>query len=123
MTLGKNLTFTEQAMQQLLLYSWPGNVKELENIIERVAILSDSPFIDIDLLPPEIKNGKKDNESIKNIGIDFFNVGKVEKMLINQALIREKGNKTKAAELLGFSLRTLHNKLGKVQAPSEIPCN
>jgi two-component system response regulator AtoC len=91
-------------------WSFPGNVRELENLIERAIIFADSPTIaaaDIDLpvipgdLPEQVERGEGQPKTIRD----------VERELIEEALLRWEGNRTRAAEELGITRRTLFNKI------------
>jgi len=94
-------------------HTWPGNIRELRNILERAAIMCEKDLITRACLPGEFgrtsAKGPSDLSSIK------FPVGTtvdaMERELILQTLGATGNNKTRAAELLGISLKTLHNKL------------
>jgi DNA-binding NtrC family response regulator len=113
--LKKDLFFTPDALEKMIRYNWPGNVRELENIVERVAILSDGPEINRQMLPFDIQNYSEECPMIDcgNIGRDIFDLKEIERFTIMSALNRTGGNQTKAARLLGFSRRTLINKLNQ----------
>ena len=100
---------TSQAKMKLMEYDWPGNIRELVNILERAAIVADS-MIDIEHLSGLDSNLDKDGEDfeIPDEGIDLDDV---EKTLITKALIKASGNKTKAAELLGLTRRRLYSMM------------
>ena len=90
-------------------YYWPGNVRELKNVIERAVVLCNSNKIDVVDLPRRIVDAKSDT---KGITIPFCSTLKqAEKKIILTTLESVSNNKTKAAKLLGVSLKTLHNKL------------
>lgn len=95
-------TIDKAAMAQLEAYSWPGNVRELRNVIEKMVVLSTSDVIGKADLPPEIA-GKYLAEVKESTEIDNDD--------IHAALLKARGNKSKAAELLGISRRTLYRKL------------
>lgn len=95
-------TIDKAAMAQLEAYSWPGNVRELRNVIEKMVVLSTSDVIGKADLPPEIA-GKSLAEVKESTEIDNDD--------IHAALLKARGNKSKAAELLGISRRTLYRKL------------
>lgn len=95
-------TIDTAAMAQLEAYSWPGNVRELRNVIEKMVVLSTSDVIGKADLPPEIA-GKSLAEVKESTEIDNDD--------IHAALLKSRGNKSKAAELLGISRRTLYRKL------------
>ncbi|MCU4137666.1 MAG: DNA-binding transcriptional response regulator [Thermodesulfobacteria bacterium] len=106
--------FTEKALIFLKNYSFPGNVRELKNMIERAVLTCENKLIDfknlVDPFSQEI--------SFPNTGTDFAKnfteikpLSELEKEAIFKALELCKGNKTRAAELLGITVRTLRNKL------------
>jgi DNA-binding NtrC family response regulator len=99
-------------------YPWPGNVRELRNVLERSAIASDRGTITRQHLPSEF--GRAPAKSSAGLGAIRFPVGTtvdaVERELIVQTLAATSQNKTRAAELLGISLKTLHNKLKEYEA-------
>jgi two-component system, NtrC family, response regulator AtoC len=100
---------TPQVMSEFLQYPWHGNVRELENIIERAMILSDTDLIDkieLGLRETEFKVGSWFDSLVLNEAWH-----KLEKMLIEKALYESGGNHTQAAKLLGISRRALLYKL------------
>lgn len=129
--------FSEEAMNQLLAHSWPGNVRELQNVIERAAILAedDKPISVSELglipLPPKGSSGQPittesptpaassapapatAKTSQPEAPPEVINLEEMEKRCILAALERTGGNRTRAAELLGISIRTLRNKLNQ----------
>ena len=115
---------SEAVMNQFNNYSWPGNVRELRNTIERAVIVCESGMIETKHLPPgfgqpPLRPAANDPDAVR-LGVGTT-VGEAEKMLILKTLQSTNNNKTKAAEILGISLKTLHNKLkeyGSVAADS-----
>ena len=102
---------TAQCHNILMKYPWPGNVRELRNVIERAVILSTSDRIDVHVLPERILSYKFEKPTIMiPLGTT---VEEAEKQLILRTLEMENNNKTRAAQIVGISLKTLHNKLGK----------
>ena len=99
-------------------YPWPGNVRELRNVLERAAIACDRGTIGRQHLPPEF--GRAPAVAAAGLtGIRFpigTTVDEAERELILQTLDSTSQNKTRAAELLGISLKTLHNKLKEYEA-------
>ena len=97
------------AKEKLKKYSWPGNVRELENVIQRAYILSPSQ----EILPHHIVFDEtiKEASSTSNSFQSIMPIREMERKLIYQALKATNGNRTKAAEILGITVRTLRNKL------------
>ena len=116
---GKRVTgVAADAMDLLRSYPWPGNVRELRNVLERAVIASDRGTINRQHLPPDF--GHAPAVSTSGLGGLRFPVGTTvddaERELILQTLAATSHNKTRAAELLGISLKTLHNKLKEYEA-------
>jgi two-component system, NtrC family, response regulator PilR len=102
-----------ETMLLLQQYDWPGNIRELENVIERAVALETTPTILPDSLPPTIRgeaaraSGQPAVETIPNSGFDLeAHVQEIERNYIAQALERAGGVQVKAAELLGMSFRS-----------------
>ena len=109
---GKSVpTLTAEAMDALTAYSWPGNVRELRNVIERMVVLNSTGKLTLDDVPATVRQGAHDS------GRDATRAGRVlrdaERQLIEDALRQHRGNRTKAAQHLGISRRTLHRKLNE----------
>lgn len=96
---------SESFYNKLMNYDFPGNIRELRNVIERVVILSEGEFITESVLPKEFIYGK--NEVLNS----FNKLDEIEKNHIIKILSSVNGNKTKAAETLGIGLTTLYRKL------------
>ena len=115
--LGSPCKLSQDALNKLKEYSFPGNVRELENILERACALSDSNTIEpADLM---LENEfHKERVSSKTFNANKENIEsfleRTEKEAIINALEKTAGNKTKAAELLGISFRSLRYKLTKI---------
>lgn len=92
-------------IETLILYSFPGNVRELKNIIERIILLNNNGIIDKSALPKEINN------MVQEINISSLLLEDLEKEHIIKVLRLTGNNKTKTAELLGIGLTTLYRKL------------
>ena len=104
----------QEAMQILEQYPWPGNIRELRNVIERATILSDTEFIGTRNLPPLLVT--RGEETLPNITLTpGTTVDEAERRLILLTLDHLHNNKTRAAETLGISLKTLHNKLNRMK--------
>ena len=106
-------------MELFKSYPWPGNVRELRNVLERAAIASDRGVIGRQHLPPDFSHAPA-MAAAAGLGALRFPVGTTvddaERELIFQTLAATSQNKTRAAELLGISLKTLHNKLKEYEA-------
>ena len=107
---------SEDAISALEQYQWTGNVRELQNVIERAAIICKNKYIELSDLPKEIidcrnLNLNKAESSILNHLSIPEKVASIEKQLISEALLKCYGNKAKAARLLEISERSLWNKL------------
>jgi two-component system NtrC family response regulator len=89
---------------------WKGNIRELKNCIERAVILADTEILTYDLLPVEIVNNE-----CSAADSSLTSLAAMEKIHIQKILLLSKGNKTKAAELLGIGLTTLYRKMEEYQ--------
>lgn len=98
---------SDEFMNKLSNYNWPGNTRELKNLIERAVILNDGEELTADLLPPEIMLQTDDLKSVT----DYGSLEEMEKIQIKRMLAHTKGNKTRAAEKLGIGVPTLYRKL------------
>jgi len=126
-----------EVMESLERHNWPGNVRELRNVLERAVILAGEGTIEMKHLPAHLQNRaafspgapaatpaavvapppQDDLEAVKfQIGTT---VEEAEKGLILRTLEHTRNNKTRAAEILGISLKTLHNKLKEYAGPGK----
>ncbi|MBA2301421.1 MAG: sigma-54-dependent Fis family transcriptional regulator [Acidobacteria bacterium] len=104
----------QDAMYLMEHYPWPGNIRELRNVIERATILADGEFIEVKHLPATLVS--KGEESLPTLTIaPGTTVDEAERRLILLTLEHCRNNKTRAAEVLGISLKTLHNKLNRMK--------
>ena len=101
---------TEKAMKLLLNYHWPGNIRELENYIERAVVLCKTDRITDTDLPSHLALGELARHS-HSPSDTIMPIAEMEKIMILKALESFDGNRTKAAEALGINPRTLRNKL------------
>lgn len=110
--IGKDIaSISQEALALLEAYDWPGNIRELENVIERAVALERSPTILPESLPPHLQGGSNRHDGERTElpaeGIDLeAHVENVERDYIAQALKRAGGKQSKAAELLGMSFRS-----------------
>ncbi len=106
---------SQRAMNALVDCEWSGNVRELENTIESILVINSPEVIDLQNLPQEIKEFKEKPEVIPiKIGTPLE---EVEREMLVQTLKLTKGNKRRAAELLGINVRTIHRKMGGMEEP------
>jgi two-component system response regulator PilR (NtrC family) len=108
---------SEKAMRRLLDYQWPGNIRELENFLERCVVLGAGEITE-DHLPPQIR-GRAMNcpgqiDQIPDTGLDLDEyLGNIEKEILLKALERTGGVRKKAAELMGITFRSIRYRLAK----------
>ncbi len=106
-----------EVMELFRSYPWPGNVRELRNVLERAAIAAESGTIARGDLPPDFGRAPATLKTLEGIRFPIgTSVDAAERELILQTLAGTGQNKTRAAELLGISLKTLHNKLKEYEA-------
>ena len=100
---------TKAAMDRMMTWSWPGNVRELENAVERAVVLCRGDAIDMDELPPHIREGSAESRVLHvPIGTPLSDI---EEMVIRETLATTKGDKRLAAQLLGIATRTIYRKI------------
>lgn len=111
-----------EAMEWLRAQPWPGNVRELQHLVERAVILSPEPILPLHafagsarLTPSSASAGIPATDDGRVV-LSSLNVADAERQLIEAALARTEGNRTKAAELLGLSVRTLRTRLNSPDA-------
>src|SRR3989442_6308742 len=105
---------SEAVLNAFRNYTWPGNVRELRNTLERAVIVCEGAVVETKHLPPGfghtlVRTSADDADSIR-VGVGTT-VGEAERLLILKTLESTNNNKTRAADILGISLKTLHNKL------------
>jgi two-component system, NtrC family, response regulator HydG len=117
---------TGRALRALENHSWPGNARELENVIERSVVLSKDPVIDLDDLPEQFGSGENANtaEGQSNRGV-YLPVGTTledaEIALMRETLEATHGDKNLAAKILGVATRTLYRKFPSQEKAEEPP--
>ncbi len=107
---------TPEALQALVQYDWPGNVREVKNIVERMIVLSSGAKLTLDNIPEDILHGRGNSASRLSVTDSGHSesVGRIDQMekgLIEKTLTDAGGNKSKAAQMLGISRRTLYRKI------------
>jgi DNA-binding NtrC family response regulator len=113
------MNISKESMQALETYHWPGNVREMENVIERTVTLADNENIELDDLPPNIVEDDKPQTltptQLPEGGVDMpAVVADIERQMIGQAMSRSTGVKARAAELLGINRTTLVEKMKRL---------
>jgi DNA-binding NtrC family response regulator len=122
----KVATISDAVLHAFQNYSWPGNVRELRNTLERAVIVCEGPVMETRHLPPGFGQvtahaAANDPDAVR-LGVGTT-VEEAERLLILKTLQATGNNKTRAAEILGISLKTLHNKLkeyGSAQADAAV---
>ena len=112
----KVLGISQRAQKLLLNYSWPGNIRELENVMERAIMLCKKKFIDIDDFPENIKESTP-AEIGRPQTSQFLSLDEMEKNYIVEILKESNSNKQMASKLLGLSRQALYRKLKKYNIP------
>ncbi len=107
--LNRGRQMSEESMKILMRYEWPGNIRELQNVCERLQILSEGHVIMPGDLPEHIKN--PDHKIVTDDYDPTRTLHELEKRYILKALNYFEGNKTQAANALGITIKTLYNKL------------
>ena len=111
--------FSPEAVDQLVAYSYPGNVRELRNMVERIFMLCDHAVIGVEDLPPEVRRQIKEGVRGPDKGWHGLSlhqiVRRTEKKIISRMLRLVNGNKVKAARLLNISRSTLYAKMEEYQ--------
>jgi two-component system response regulator AtoC len=146
---GRKLSFSADVLNAFRAYAWPGNVRELENLVERLAVMEDGPEIGLQAIPEEILRAAPptgmtpvssstaalarevcapaptDQQAPPAATTDelnkVFSLPEIERLTIIRALEATGGNRTKSAELLNISIRTLRNKLNEYRQQNALP--
>lgn len=136
---GEDLSFAPEAIQIMQQYAWPGNIRELENVIERICVMEEGPVFGPDTLPAEIRGQsgavslsmpattvpsvtlQPFQASASAPSADTLNISELERRAIIQALRKTGGNRKDTADLLGISIRTLRNKLNQYREENTLP--
>ena len=107
---------TPSAAERLLAYDWPGNVRQLQNIIERAMALTHHDHITLDDLPERIVSHKSTDLVVSSDDVStMLTLAELEKRYVERVLTAVGGNKAQAAKVLGLDRRTLYRKLDRWQ--------
>ncbi len=110
-------SINSDAMETLKNYRWPGNIRELKNIIERMVVLSDKEVLSMESVPDDIRRSTGfAGISAPSLSASLSSIPEMEKDLILKILSEVRGNKSLAAKKLGISRRTLYRKLDDYKA-------
>ena len=111
---------TPQAMSALRRYQWPGNIRQLENYLRRIFVLSENEVIDMDELPPEILDTSLPTTDLEfDIPEEGVSLDDIIKEYICSALAKSNGTQIQAAKLLGISRRKLQHRMQKYGLQSQ----
>ena len=127
----KEAGISPEALQILEEYAWPGNVRELEHVIERSILLCEGDMIRPEqiYLDEPIQPSRRKGETAPALAVPLAGnsaanspstLKEMEKLMIFDALAKTSGNRTKASQILGISVRTMRNKLQEYEAEGEI---
>jgi DNA-binding NtrC family response regulator len=114
-------SISSAAMELLISYPWPGNIRELRNVLERIMILEETEQIDVSHLPLSIRQISRDApESVAGVGsgglqvpLGTMTLEEIERQAISMALEKSNQNQVQAARLLGISRDTLRYRMKK----------
>jgi len=122
-TAGKKARFTKAAMDRIVSFGWPGNVRQLENEVRRALVLcsaheGEEALIDVGDLSPDLLR----TDSVRELGLDLRSrVDALEADLLREALTKTHGNQTKAAEILGLSRFGLQKMMRRLKVATGKP--
>ena len=123
--------FSDEALRLLVDYDWPGNIRELGNVVEHICVMEEGPVFDVRTLPAVIRgeevleiSGSQNEASTSAASAQSFrtrNLKEVERDLILSVLHEKNGNRGLTADDLGISVRTLRNKLNQYKEEGSLP--
>jgi transcriptional regulator with GAF, ATPase, and Fis domain len=111
----RSVRLTEELLRRLMEYDWPGNVRELENFVRRVVVFARNPVAGLEVLEgKEVADNRTTTARLPAQGVTLRDM---ERQLLERTLEATGGNRTRAAEILGVSLRTVRNKIREFGLP------
>lgn len=110
------VTIAPEVIERLMQYTWPGNIREMRNVIEQMVIFSDGKNIELENIPISIRSATADATTVGlpihvNVNEESMSLAELEERHILRTLARMDQNRTRAAKFLGISRRTLQRKL------------
>jgi len=108
---------TRRAQVRMATYPWPGNIRELENVIGNACMMADGMFIDISDLPERIRNRFSDQSPTDEV---LFSLEEMQRRHVIRVLERVGGNKARAAEILGIGRATIYTILSRMKVEKQI---
>ena len=117
---GRRVTaVSPEVMERFMIYPWPGNVRELKNVTEGMVVMSQAPVLTYEDLPPEIAAHKESPSRLQvPVGATLDDI---EREMIRRTMANTQNNRTRAAKMLGVSLRTLQRKLKRMDGEEAGP--
>ena len=106
----KSAVFSQEAIDFLITYNWPGNVREMKNMIQRLILMAETDKISPANLPSHVREKEVIDEGRIKVGMTLE---EMEKILIRETILENGHNLSKSARILGITRKTLHNKLKK----------
>jgi two-component system response regulator HydG len=120
---GKNVTGIDpEAQRKLLAFDWPGNVRQLENSMERAVALTRSEQIQVEDLPERVVQFDRTSRPADDVDLEhLLTLDQIERRQIERVIRQHHGNKTRAAKALGIDRRTLYRKLERYDGAPRLP--
>ena len=115
---GREFSLTSAAIEVLMAYDWPGNVRELENALEAAAALNRTGVITPADLPSKVRQVSEEADRVERVYSDLPHLNELERRYAAHVLKITRGNKAKAAEIMGISRKTLYSLLEEPPKPA-----
>jgi DNA-binding NtrC family response regulator len=104
--------FTRRAQIRMSAYAWPGNIRQLENVIGSACMMADGPVLDIQDLPEDLRQAPTESGSVD----ELLSLEEVQRRHVVRVLEHVRGNKARAAEILGIGRGTIYHFLSKIDS-------